>query len=74
MFSFKYFINQVQQEYDQRVRPNLFIPTIIYRARADSYKYWDLARLAHGKEAYFSYYFYDDSTVVYSHQRTLFST
>lgn len=63
LFLFRYFMNQVQQEYDRRENPNIFVPSIFYRARADSYRYWGLARLAHGSRAYFSYFFYDTSTV-----------
>ena len=56
-------MQQAQQEYDRREQPSIFIPRLFYQARADGYRYWQLARLAHGKKAYFSYYFYDSSTV-----------
>lgn len=64
VLAFKYFTDRVQQEYDRRARPSMLVPPVFYRARTESYRYWNLARLAHGKEAFFTYYFYDPSTVV----------
>ena len=60
---FSHFMNELKQENDRRKSPSIFIPSIFYRAREESYRYWFLVRLAQKKKVHFSYYFYDNTTV-----------
>ena len=46
-------------EFDQRKRPNPFIPRFIYKVRRKHYVYWEISRLARGFPKTFTYSTWD---------------
>ena len=46
-------------EYDQRKRPNPFIPRYVYKVRRKHYVYWEISRLARGLPKTFTYSTWD---------------
>ena len=78
-YCFEYFTNQLQnvdfikvvpsnfnkltQEFDQRKKPNFFIPNFIYTVRREHYLFWELSRLARGMSTTFTHYDWDQNSV-----------
>jgi hypothetical protein len=46
-----------------RKKPNMFIPSIIYKIRREHYIYWEISRVARGLPKTFTYSNWDNSAV-----------
>ena len=59
--------NLFKSEYDQRKRPNPFMPRWIYKIRRKHYVYWEISRLSRGLPKAFTYSRWDQKARMMYH-------
>lgn len=56
--------NFKNKEFDIRDQPNFLIPKFIYEARREHYIFWEKSRVSRGKCTTFTYYDWDERSVI----------
>lgn len=65
----KWYLHDIKSEFYKRRNPNVFIPYLIYKARKESYIYWELTRLSKGLNTTFTYYYYKNDFLFYVNKK-----